>query len=345
MMLGGTLCWAIFVPILQHQGVVRDSGFDALIHGPYGAAHACMVTSGLFSLALQWRSMLRALGNVAGAFTGNRRLAASEMDRIETPTSWFLAGQWLRWSPWPGWRRRPSRCPTGKRVIAVPLAFLLSLVACRVTGETDNTPVSAMGQTTQLIFGGLSPSGFDIATRTNVTLMSGEHHGRRRELIGRPADRSEERLLAGGKPAKAVPGTVCRHLRGDRRDGALLPAPRAQRQGAGRRQFPAPSAPGVAGRLGGASRGIKSLGPVKAWSMAMGALVGILLPLLALIFPKHRKWIPSAAGVGLAWTFQWYYSLLFFLGALIGYGWERKSPEQSREFCSRWPPGSSPAAP
>ena len=33
-------------------------------------------------------------------------------------------------------------------------------------------------------------------------------------------------------------------------------------------------------------------------------------------FPKYEKWIPSAAGVGLAWTFHWYYSLLFFLGAV-----------------------------
>ncbi len=50
------------------------------------------------------------------------------------------------------------------------------------------------------------------------------------------------------------------------------------------------------------------------------------------MFPKHEKWIPSAAGLGLSWCFQWYYSLLFFLGAVIGYGFERRAPKQSEEF-------------
>ncbi len=66
--------------------------------------------------------------------------------------------------------------------------------------------------------------------------------------------------------------------------------------------------------------------------MAGGAMVGILLPLLGEIFPKQQKWIPSAAGIGLAWTFHWYYSFMFFLGAVIGYGFEKTSPEQSKEY-------------
>ena len=37
------------------------------------------------------------------------------------------------------------------------LSFLLCLIACRVTGETDATPVGALGQVTQLIFGALLP--------------------------------------------------------------------------------------------------------------------------------------------------------------------------------------------
>ena len=61
-------------------------------------------------------------------------------------------------------------------------------------------------------------------------------------------------------------------------------------------------------------------------------MVGILLPLLALIFPKQQKWIPSAAGIGLAWTFHWYYSLMFFVGAVIGYGFEKTAPEASKEY-------------
>ena len=56
--------------------------------------------------------------------------------------------------------------PVWQSAIAVALSFLLALVACRVTGETDTTPVGAMGKVTQLAFGALSPG------NVNVNLMS-----------------------------------------------------------------------------------------------------------------------------------------------------------------------------
>ena len=42
--------------------------------------------------------------------------------------------------------------------------------------------------------------------------------------------------------------------------------------------------------------------------------------------------MPSAAGVGLSWTFHWYYSLLFFTGAWIAWMVEKKSPKNAEEF-------------
>ena len=80
------------------------------------------------------------------------------------------------------------------------------------------------------------------------------------------------------------------------------------------------------------SKGLESLGPVKIWSIVIGGLVGIILPLLSKAFPKYEKWIPSAAGLGLAWTFHWYYSLLFFLGAVIGEGYASMSPKNAEEY-------------
>jgi uncharacterized oligopeptide transporter (OPT) family protein len=100
----------------------------------------------------------------------------------------------------------------------------------------------------------------------------------------------------------------------------------------GSARFPAPAAQTWKAVAEVLRNGIGSLGPWKAWPMAVGGLVGILLPLLAKLFPKHEKWIPSAAGLGLAWTFQWYTSLLFFLGAVIGYAFQKTAPRQSEEF-------------
>jgi uncharacterized oligopeptide transporter (OPT) family protein len=42
-------------------------------------------------------------------------------------------------------------------LIAVLLTFFLSLVACRATGESDITPIGAMGKVTQLVYGVLIP--------------------------------------------------------------------------------------------------------------------------------------------------------------------------------------------
>jgi uncharacterized oligopeptide transporter (OPT) family protein len=52
----------------------------------------------------------------------------------------------------------------GCLLISLPLAFLtvvmsfgLALVACRSTGETDVTPIGAMGKITQLVYAALVP--------------------------------------------------------------------------------------------------------------------------------------------------------------------------------------------
>ena len=57
-----------------------------------------------------------------------------------------------------------------------------------------------------------------------------------------------------------------------------------------------------------------------------------LAPILSLLLPKQAKYIPSAAGVGLAWVFQWYYAVLFFLGALVGYYFEKRHPKAAEDY-------------
>jgi uncharacterized oligopeptide transporter (OPT) family protein len=97
-------------------------------------------------------------------------------------------------------------------------------------------------------------------------------------------------------------------------------------------QFPAPAAQTWAAVAKALSRGLEALEPVKIWSIVIGGLVGILFSILPLIFPKHQKYMPSAAGFGLAWVFHWYYGMLFFIGALISYLLKRKAPKTAEEF-------------
>ena len=97
-------------------------------------------------------------------------------------------------------------------------------------------------------------------------------------------------------------------------------------------QFPAPSAQTWAAVALALNEGLAALGPIKTWCIIIGGLVGLILPILEKLMPKYRKYIPSAAGIGLAWTFHWYYSLLFFIGAVIGLILEKKWPKWAEDY-------------
>ena len=64
----------------------------------------------------------------------------------------------------------------------------------------------------------------------------------------------------------------------------------------------------------------------------IGGLVGIALPLLAKALPKYERYIPSAAGLGLAWTFHLSTAFLFFIGSVVGWWFEKKYPKLSEDF-------------
>jgi putative OPT family oligopeptide transporter len=326
MMLGGTLCWAVFVPMLQGYGVTADSSYRDLVKWTLWGGVACMVTSGLLSFVFQWRSVLRALGSLGGIFGKAADRAVSEVDAIEAPMSWFLAGQLVSLAALAWLAHATFKMPYWQSTVAVLLTFFLALVACRVTGETDTTPIGAMGKVTQLIFGVLSPG------NTNVNLMSaGITAGAALSSADLLTDLKSGYLL-GANPrrqflaqfAGIFAGTIVTVL------CFRVMVPNAAALGSGR--FPAPAAQTWKAVAEVLRNGIGSLGYVKASSMAVGGLVGIILPLSAKLFPKYEKWIPSAAGLGLAWTFQWYTSLLFFLGAIIGYGFEKTAPRKSEEY-------------
>ncbi len=323
MLLGGTLCWAVFVPILQGKQIITGNSYKDIVGWTLWGGVACMVTSGLLSFFLQWGAIGRAVKDIGQMF--KRGPTSDEMRAIETPMSWFLAGQIFSLAGLAVLARVSFGMPWWQSTVAVLMTFFLALVACRVTGETDTTPIGAMGKVTQLIFGGLSPGNM------NVNLMAAS-------------------ITAGGAFASA-------DLLTDLKSGYLLGAnPRKQflAQFAGifigtvvtvcafrvmvsdpsvlGSKFAAPAAQTWRAVALALSKGLAVLEPIKIWSMAVGGAVGVVLPLLSKCFPRHEKYIPSAGAFGLAWTFQWYYSLLFFVGGLAGWAFSKMSPTKSEEF-------------
>ena len=339
MLLGGVTAWMVFVPVLQHRGVIEGSGYAALVQWTLWGGVACMVTSSLLAFALQWRTALRAFTDLGRMLGRGRPPTDDPLAAIETPASWFVAGQVVGFLGLAWLGHRVFGMPYWETAAAVLLSFALALVACRVTGETDTTPVGAMGKITQLVFGVLSPR------NTNVNLMSAN-------ITAAAAGSSADLLtdlksgyLLGANPRKQFlaqfagifVGTVVTVL------SFRLLVPDASVLGSD--LFPAPAAQTWSAVAVALSQGIGSLGEVKIWSIVGGGLVGIALTVLAAVLPSHQRLIPSPAGLGLAWTFHWYYGVLFFAGALLAWWLEKRHPEWAREFtfpvASGWIAGES----
>ena len=338
MLLGSVTAWMIFTPLLQHRGIIQGSGYGTLVQWTLWGGVACMVTSSLLSVAMQWRTALRAFTDLGSMF-GGRRTADDPVAAIETPSSWFIWAQSIALVGLAWLGHVTFDMPYWQTAVAVLLSFALALVACRVTGETDTTPVGAMGKITQLTFGVLSPG------NTTVNLMSAN-------VTAAAASSSADLLtdlksgyLLGANPRKQFiaqfagifVGTLVSVL------SFRLLVPDASVLGSD--QFPAPAAQTWRAVALALSRGVGELEAVKIWSIVGGGLVGIVLTLLPKIFPTRKDVIPSPAGVGLAWTFHWYYGLLFFVGGLLGWWVAKKYPARAEEFtfpvASGWIAGES----
>jgi uncharacterized oligopeptide transporter (OPT) family protein len=326
MLVSGTLCWAVFVPLLQRHGYISQAGgFREVVQWTLWGGVACMVSSGLLNFLFQWKTSLRAFRNIGKMFKRSSH-GRDPLDDLEAPTQWFLLGQVVSLIAIGYLAKITFGMPYWLAALALILSFILALVACRVTGETDTTPVGAMGQLTQMIVGGLHPGS------ATTTLMSAN-------VVSSAAISSADLLtdlrsgyLLGANPRKQFLaqfsgifiGTLISVL------AFSVIVPNASVLGSD--QFPAPAAQSWRAVALTMSKGIGQLHPVKRLAIEVGGGVGVVLALLPVLFPKKQKFLPSAAGAGLAWTFHWYYSFLFFLGALVGWAWQKKAPRNAEEF-------------
>jgi len=326
MFISGTLCWAVFVPMLQHRGLISmEGGFRETVQWTLWGGTACMVTSGILSLLLQWKTTLRAFKSLTLIFSKNKA-AAHEVDSIETPMSWFVIGQLVSLVALVFLAERTFGMPWWQSTLAVVLSFVLAVVACRVTGETDTTPIGAMGKVTQLTFGALNPGNIDVNLMSaNITAGSA---GSAADLL---TDLKSGYLL-GAHPRKQFLAQFAGIFVGTLVTVLTFKVLVPDASALGGEKFPAPAAQTWSAVAQALSKGIESLEPVKIWSIVVGGALGIVFSLLPKFFPKSQKFLPSAAAFGLAWVFQWYYSLLFFVGALIGWMFEKSYPAQSKEF-------------
>jgi putative OPT family oligopeptide transporter len=283
-----------------------------------------MVAAGLLTFFAQWRTIVRAL---RGLYRGRQAAYAT----AEVPGSWFL-GLVLFATAGVLWLGHTQfGIPWHLGLVAVLLTFFLSLVACRATGETDITPIGAMGKITQLVYGVLLPqnatanlltasitgnaaiASADLLTDLKSGYLLGAHPRRQflAQLLGTFAGTIATvlgfRLLV--PDAQVLLGT----------DGAsaVYPAPGAQQWLAVARVF---------------QEGIDHLHLMARQGILWGLLAGALLATLELVLPKHRRFLPSPIGLGLGLLLPFYYPLSMLLGAVAAWLWSRRSEPHAERY-------------
>jgi uncharacterized oligopeptide transporter (OPT) family protein len=183
-----------------------------------------------------------------------------------------------------------------------------------------------MGKVTQLTFGAISPG------NVNVNLMAANITAGAATSAADLLTDLKSGYLLGAHPRKQFLAQFSGIFIGTVATVAAFRLLVPDASALGGEKFPAPAAQTWSAVAKALSGGLGALEPIKVWSIAVGALLGAILTVLPTLFPRGKQWFPSAAAFGLAWVFQWYYSVLFFIGAVIGWWIEKKRPETAKEF-------------
>jgi putative OPT family oligopeptide transporter len=280
-----------------------------------------LVASGLTSFVLDYPAIVRALASLRG---GSAR-DAPVMARTEVPLSWFAMGVLLVGLPLVTLAWLAFGIPPHLGVLAVLVTFALSVVACRVTGESDMTPLGAMGKLMQLSYGVLAPE--SVAANVMTAAITSGSACASADLL----NDLKAGYLLGAHPrrqfiAQAL-GVIAGTLASVLGYYLLVPDATALTGSAGRdAAFPAPAAMQFKVVAELFQRGLDHLHPLARSAMGVAGAAGVLLALLEHFMRRTRRFLPSATGLGLGFMLPFFYPLAMFLGALVAYLFERLRP-------------------
>jgi len=325
LLIGAVIYYALLGPWLVAQGIAQP-GYRSLVSWTLWPATAMMVSSSMLAFALRWRTVARAFGEMSAIIRQKQGRRIDPLAHIEVPVSWFMIGTlvaggacvylghaWFDITWWMG-------------VLAVLLTLLLSIVAARATGETDVTPIGALGKITQLMYSAIAPSNMTTNLMTaSITSGAAAHSA---DLL---TDLKAGYLL-GANPRKQTIGQLFGVFA-----GTLFCVPVynivVDPSKLGSAEMPAPAAKVWAGVAKMLSTGLDSLPRGAVLAMAIGALLGCVITLLEEYLPaRHKRWIPSATGLGIAGVIPAFNAISMFLGALFAWSLSRTKPQLDERY-------------
>jgi OPT family oligopeptide transporter len=290
-----------------------------------------LVSSGLLSFAAQWKTIVRAIQGLMGA-KAPAEAHEAQAAKVEVPTSWFAAGVSLGGAGVVAIGALYFDVPWYYGVLAVGMTFFLSLVACRATGESDITPVGAMGKLMQLTYGVLIPQSATANLMTaSITASSA---GAAADLL----NDLKSGYLLGADPRRQFLAQFMGIFAGTLAtvSGFYLLVPDATVlngvEGAPPK-FPAPSAQTWKAVAELFNSGIQNMHPMHQQAIGVGVALGVIIGGLEMFAPKKiKEWLPSATALGLGMILPFQYPFAMFIGAVISAIWAKSSEKSATDY-------------
>jgi uncharacterized oligopeptide transporter (OPT) family protein len=325
LLLGAIVNYVILAPYFLNSGAIEAASFRKISSWSLWIGVPMMVTSGLLLFFMNWKSVVRAFSTIT-AFLTRKARPDDPMDRIEVPGSWFITGFLICGTAVVLLAHALFHVHYWMGAVAVVASFFLVVVAARAVGETDITPVGPLSKITQLTFGALAPGNIPTNLMTaNISAGATSHAG---DLL---LDLKSGYLLGANPRQQFIAqffGVIAGSLVVIPVFFILIPDPTTL----GTEKWPAPAAlvwRGVAELL---AKGVGALHPTARIGLLVGSVLGLILPMLELKFPRYKKYIPSATGLGLAFTINGFNSVSMFIGAAIALWLSKARPKVHEKF-------------
>lgn len=312
LLLGAFINYCILAPYLIQEGAIASATFKSITMWSLWAGASMMTTSSLYSFFSKPKVFVEAFRAFFSKKTENKVTdkQADVLKEIELPMKIFVIGipivgaltvylghVWFGVEWWLG-------------LIAIPLVFLLTLIAVTSTGLTAITPGGALGKITQITYSMIVPG--NIATNLMTAGITTEVALNSSNLL---MDIKPGYML-GGKPRHQAIGHVLGIFAGGlvavpvfymlfNNDIAMFTSDK----------MPLPGAAiwkAVAEVL---TKGLSTLHPTAQYAVLIGAILGIVLEYLG---KKTKGKFPiSGVGLGLAFVLKFSDSLSMAMGSLF----------------------------
>lgn len=333
-MLAGTiLAWGVLAPIAFNMGWTEPGAADPTrswyttgLKWLLWPGVAMMVTSALTSFAFSWRSIANTFRRRKPDVAREPVVPTDSVDAflrrgfipalvIVLALSVSLQALFFDIQPWIG-------------ALGVLTTFVLAIVAGRVSGETNITPVGAMGKVTQLMFAVLSPG--QPAPNLMAANVTGGASSQCADLLH---DLKTGHLL-GARPGyqfvAQISGACAGALVGSAGYLLLIRDPAGQLL---TDEWPAPAVASWKAVAELFMKGLSALPSSAVTGMIVGGCAGIVLALGEKLLPaRARAWVPSPSALGLAFVVPAYNAISMFLGSMAGWGLQRWVPGWSSRF-------------